>query len=127
MKVRYAALAAACALLMFWLSSLPDLAVRQAHPAILLLSNLAHVPMFAALAYCVVNALAGSGRVSREQYVTAFAIAAMLAALDEWHQSFVPGRNVSMGDLLLDVAGILVALFMVRVRAASIGERCSAR
>jgi len=30
------------------------------------------------------------------------------AASDEWHQSFVPGRDPSAGDLLADVIGLLL-------------------
>jgi VanZ family protein len=127
LNVRYGSLVAVCVLLIFWLSSLPDLAVREAHPLVLLLSNLAHVPIFGALAYCVVRALAGSGRVNREHYVAAFTISIVLAVLDEWHQSFVPGRDVSVGDLLLDGTGIVAVLFWVRLRGFPIGERCSAR
>lgn len=33
-------------------------------------------------------------------------------ALDEWHQSFVPGRNVSVGDWVADSAGVLLGLVL---------------
>jgi VanZ family protein len=44
-----------------------------------------------------------------------FALIALLmtffyACLDEWHQSFVPGRSSSFTDVLVDTTGILIAL-----------------
>ncbi len=33
-------------------------------------------------------------------------------ALDEWHQSFVPGRTVSMGDWAADSAGVMLGLLL---------------
>ena len=33
-------------------------------------------------------------------------------ALDEWHQSFVPGRHSSMGDWVADSAGVMLGLVL---------------
>ncbi len=33
-------------------------------------------------------------------------------ALDEWHQSFVPGRDVSVGDWVADSAGVMLGLLL---------------
>lgn len=41
--------------------------------------------------------------------VTAIAIAALYAASDEWHQSFVPSRTPSVIDVLIDSAGATLA------------------
>jgi VanZ family protein len=48
----------------------------------------------------------------------AIGIVAGYAALDEFHQSFVPGRGPAVADVLLDAAGgvaaqLVVALFML--------------
>src|SRR5277367_2783196 len=40
----------------------------------------------------------------------ALLIAAGYSATDEWHQSFVPGRNASAWDSLLDTTGATAAL-----------------
>jgi VanZ family protein len=50
--------------------------------------------------------------------VAAVAIVAAYAALDEFHQSFVPGRTAAVSDVLLDTAGgvaaqLIAALFML--------------
>lgn len=36
----------------------------------------------------------------------------ILGLVDEWHQSFVPGRQVSMMDVLADVLGGATAIFI---------------
>ena len=41
--------------------------------------------------------------------LSAVAAGALCAALDEWHQWFVPGRGPGMGDVLLDVCGVAAA------------------
>ena len=35
--------------------------------------------------------------------------AALLAAVDEWHQTFVPGRTGAAGDVLIDICGATIA------------------
>jgi VanZ family protein len=43
-------------------------------------------------------------------------------AVDEWHQSFVPGRHASLVDFLLDIVGIGGMLLMVRLSASAARE-----
>jgi len=50
--------------------------------------------------------------------VVAVGIVAAYAALDEFHQSFVPGRGAAVADVLLDTAGgvaaqLIAALFLL--------------
>ncbi len=40
-------------------------------------------------------------------------IAAIYAATDEVHQGFVPGRRGSLGDVMLDIAGAVLGIFLV--------------
>lgn len=37
------------------------------------------------------------------------------ACLDEWHQSFVPGRTPAFRDVLIDTAGSLAGIYVIRV------------
>ena len=53
-------------------------------------------------------------------------IGALCAALDEWHQAFVPGRGPGLRDVALDTCGVTVAVglillcvFIARRRKAS--------
>jgi len=38
-------------------------------------------------------------------------IASVIAIADEIHQAYVPGRDASITDVLLDVVGIILVLF----------------
>ena len=45
----------------------------------------------------------------------AVAIAAAVAGIDEWHQSFVPSRGASAYDVILDAAGAALAQIVARL------------
>ena len=40
-------------------------------------------------------------------------ITLLYGAIDEWHQSFVPGRDASVRDWLADVAGAILGIWLV--------------
>ncbi|MGH7432298.1 MAG: VanZ family protein [Candidatus Methylomirabilales bacterium] len=101
------------------LSFLPGLGMREGDPLVALASNLLHIPIFAGLTFCVFQAV--SAREGRQGIPGRFAAltflgAGALAALDEWHQSFVPGRHASEGDFLLDIVGIGGMLLILHLR-----------
>jgi VanZ family protein len=83
----------------------------------------AHAIMYGVLAALVVYALAGRPRF-RAALVLAGAAIAAVAALDEWHQRFIPGRSASVGDWVADTAG---AGFALLVFGAAVGRREPAR
>ena len=55
----------------------------------------------------------GKGRTgSGAQVVLLLLMGVGYGALDEWHQSFVPGRDVSVGDWVADSAGVILGLLL---------------
>lgn len=74
-----------------------------AHSALRKGAHFVEYLIFAALVYRAIS-LAG-WMWERQTARSAFAITAVWAALDEFHQSFVRGRTSSLPDLLLDAAG----------------------
>lgn len=49
------------------------------------------------------------------KYLIAFAIGTGFACIDEYYQTFVPGRSGEVRDVLIDSAGVLVGVLLVRV------------
>ncbi len=65
-----------------------------------------HVLMYAVLGFSLLWALRSTGlKYSRYAVLIAASIAALYGALDEFHQSFVPGRNASIYDFVADGIG----------------------
>lgn len=77
-----------------------------------LLSSIAHVVIFSILTLLWLKSLILSGVDKRKAIAYAFIISIVYGALDEFHQFFVPGREVHVSDWLLDFVGSLaVATF----------------
>ncbi|HEY0971749.1 MAG TPA: VanZ family protein [Gemmatimonadales bacterium] len=71
----------------------------------------AHAIMYGVLGGLAAFALVGVRR-PLMAHVLALAGVAALAALDEWHQLFIPGRSADVADWMADVVGAtLVLLF----------------
>jgi VanZ family protein len=70
-----------------------------------------HFLEYAVFALLITRAMKGSyprmARVKRLLLVVAFALG--YALLDEFHQSFVPGRTASLADAAIDTAGSFLA------------------
>lgn len=50
---------------------------------------------------------------SKKIFWIALVIVAVLAVIDEWHQSFIPGRTPRITDVLIDVLGSGAVLFVL--------------
>ncbi len=75
---------------------------------------LGHFTVYAVLAALLYWALAGVG--ASRPALFALLIVLLYALSDEFHQSFVPGRNPDVFDVMTDVAGAAVALLLIRWR-----------
>ena len=101
----------------FWLSSQSDIAILENGPIGDTAANLAHIPLYAGLAWCWRRALSPAD--SRSWWPAAFTLlgCGVYAVLDEFHQSFVPGRDASIGDVGRDVIGIAAMLLFLQMRS----------
>src|SRR3990172_6007304 len=105
----YQWLSIAWMMLIFILSSLPSL---PGLPSIIDLDKLFHALIYGVLAYFVLRSLPGSETMSMKHALLAAMLAIAYGITDEYHQSFVPGREADIRDVLADSAGALIAVQM---------------
>lgn len=69
-----------------------------------------HFVIFFLFGLFLLITIKGENETETKHMIIVLIIAILYAALDEFHQSFTPGRNVSVIDLLVDTAGITFAV-----------------
>lgn len=79
-----------------------------------LLRQTAHFLVFFVLALLLINAFRISGFNFNRSTLYTLIIAVIYAALDEYHQSFVPGRTAELKDVLTDSLGIIAGIGIYR-------------
>ena len=74
----------------------------------------AHVVVFFVLAILFINAILASNMFKKisHSYICALALSFLYACLDEFHQSFTPGRNMSFWDVVIDTVGACLGLML---------------
>jgi len=96
----------------------------------LLVRKLGHVVEYAVLATLWFRALRGERRLAAPASAWAAVVVSVAwAVLDELHQSTVPSRTASGADVVIDAAGAVLALVVVRlmsVRARALPAQSSA-
>jgi hypothetical protein len=103
----------------YWLSSLPGTQLPDDPKLYALfywispaLQNTLHVPAYAVLAGAWRWVLGAWLRSSSAQTIGACIIAVAYGVFDEWHQSFVPGRYASLTDIVLNIAGVALGIWL---------------
>jgi len=104
---------------LYWLSSLPGAPLPD-DPALYSLfywmppsvQNVLHIPAYAALSWAWSWALDAWLQAPIPRVVSACVIASAYGGFDEWHQSFVPGRYASLTDVVLDIAGAALGIWL---------------
>lgn len=101
--------------LLRWL--LPDISEEGLVYAHFLVRKTAHLTEYAALALLAARAFLTSryATLRRHSYAFALALVALVAALDEYHQSFLTSRTGTYKDTLLDTTGGLLALLALAI------------
>jgi VanZ family protein len=88
---------------------------REQFPAppgfsIAMLSIVAHIILYGVLATLLLIAFERDGRTTRTARLAAIAGTILYGISDEFHQSFVPGRDASLFDVGVDMVGAVVAV-----------------
>jgi VanZ family protein len=96
----------------------PQASPETLETAHFLIRKSAHFVEYFIFSLLALHALRGEeGRWKLRWALEAVALAAAYAALDEFHQSFVPSRTASVHDVLLDTSGAVVAQALAAWRA----------
>ncbi len=95
----------------FFLSSQPKSDIPSFGFWDTLIKKGSHFLAYAMLAFLVQRVTSGGKR----PYSLAFLITVLYAISDEYHQTFVPGRNGTVMDVLIDSLGGLTALVSLRM------------
>jgi VanZ family protein len=93
--------------LIFWLSSIPGLESGFDGKTDFTLRKMAHLAEYGVLAFLWLRALAAAGLSRRRAFLFSVLFCSAFAISDEIHQLHVPGREGRIGDVLIDVLGIL--------------------
>jgi len=72
-----------------------------------------HLIGYALLGAAFIYALNHDGSSSRIRFFTAGILAFLYAVTDEWHQSFVPGRNPDARDICIDMLGAILGIALM--------------
>jgi VanZ family protein len=107
--------------LIFVGSSIPRLAPPG--PEFFLKDKIAHFVEYFVLGVLLFRSIGSEvGRVRWAAFGFMFVVAATVGALDEIYQSFIPGRDMNIGDWFSDMAGAAVGIgLLVLTRSSSIG------
>ena len=84
-----------------------------------------HSAEYSVLVCLLLRALSGGVRGPHTMVVlgTALAFSVVYGAIDEVHQSFVPGRDASVKDFLVDAAAAVLTVILVARAGAVIGRK----
>ena len=102
------------AILIFYLSNQPDL--KSGLEFDFYLRKAAHVLEYFALTFLLHRAFKSHGMENKKAMAFSAVIAFLYAASDEWHQSFVFGREGKISDVTIDGFGVLFYFFYYRLK-----------
>ncbi len=94
----------------FFFSSIPGSELPVLGTWDVIAKKAAHMVGYALLAAAFLHAWNRDSIKRKSHLMAPFALAVLYAVTDEWHQSFVPGRNASAWDVVIDAAGSFMGL-----------------
>lgn len=75
--------------------------------------KLSHITEYLILTLLLINAFNNTFRLSnKRKYIFVFLILVIYAILDEYHQTFIPGRSGQVIDVLIDSIGIIIGIII---------------
>ena len=98
----------------FYLSHIPqDNLPEQSSSGIENIDLLFHFVEYSILGYLLFQSISVENLLTINPLHGTFVIGILFALSDEYHQSFVPGRHMSLMDIIFDCLGILFGSFFI--------------
>ena len=108
----------------FYVSSIPSVATPFEPFFDFTFKKLAHMAEYGILTVLLFNALRIHISSKGQSLFAAVSIATLYALSDEWHQTFVPGREGTLRDVGIDTLGVLVTtVFLTKCNGAVVNPR----
>lgn len=101
------------AVFIFFFSSLPVVKTTQIYWQDFVLKKTAHMIEYGVFAILIYRALKVSGIKKSNAALFAILAAVIYGATDEYHQSFTPGREPRVRDVVFDTIGAILAIYSV--------------
>jgi len=100
--------------LLFILSSIPGAEENGHHVGLVSskVANMLHVPAYGLLALLWIFTLRDHGMTEHRSMCAAFLVASGYGALTELHQLWIPGRFPSTSDVMFNVAGSMIFIWL---------------
>jgi VanZ family protein len=108
----------------FYVSSIPSVATPFEPIFDFTVKKFAHMVEYGTLTLLLFNALQIHFSLKGHSMLTAALIATLYACSDEWHQTFIPGREGTLRDVGIDTLGVLLAtLYLIGSNRAVVNPR----
>jgi VanZ family protein len=87
--------------------------------------SLLHIPLYGILTLLILlSSWTGKEEYTKNRLFASGLIAGIVGAGDEFHQTFIPTRDGSLGDVFLDILGIVLAIFLFRLAFPFLRSKC---
>jgi hypothetical protein len=100
--------------IIFTFSSSGAPSVSQVYWKDFVVKKIAHLVEYAVLAILLFRAMKGSGVNSTNSMLYSILVSFFYAVTDEFHQSFTPGREPTVRDVVIDSVGSMMAMFSLK-------------
>jgi len=106
----------------FWFSSQSAIATSQIYWQDFIVKKIAHLTVYAILAILLYRSFKHTTNLDRLNLMwVTIAVVVLYAISDEFHQSFTPGREPRVRDVVIDTIGAGVSLWVIDKRRIMVG------
>ena len=84
-------------------------------PSSYFIRKLAHFTIFAIIGFCVSMFIGSYDMNKIASTLLSFTLTTGYACIDEYIQTFIPGRNGSINDVMIDTSGVIIGILLYNI------------